>query len=97
MPIINQALNPVDTNKDLKEINCYTDKRTFTRALVCIREKTAHIVKMVKYHFDEFTGIAECILPNDEKVVLTNINESISLESLEKPFYEDYKRIIYGC
>jgi len=94
MPIINQAMNVVDTTKDLKEVNCYTDKKFFKRAFVNLHEKQVFIVNMVKYHYDDIKREVQIDRGiEDEKLLISDIDECISLEALERPFYESYQRI----
>lgn len=94
MPIINKAGNPVDTSKDLKPIETYMKvekqepKLNGTLAFIDLVHKVAYIVKDVwEYTLNEETHIAYV----GNKTIL-DIYEVITMDQLERPFYEDYRK-----
>ena len=92
MPFINQALNPLDPNKDLKPIECYVGRKTFKKAFVFLKEKAIIIVNMYNYKLNDDNKSADCLLPNGDVYRIGDWNECVSVELTESPYYDDFTR-----
>jgi len=62
----------------------------FEMALVNYANKYAVIVKMRKYEFDEDKQIVNCIDENNKELKFSCVNKVVSVETLQRPFYEGY-------
>lgn len=88
IPLLNQALN---VNSKCDSINCYA--KCYQRVFIDLENQIAYVVTMKKYIYEEEKNKVTCELANGEKIILTNIRENISTETVKRPFYENYKFI----
>jgi len=96
MPILNQALNPVDPNKNLKPIECYIGKTPYKRVFVFVTEKILLTVNMFNYKISDDYTSADCLLPNGDIYRVSGWKECVSPESVNSRFYDNFERIEVG-